>query len=246
LTGTGNYSYNFTMETKILLFTAASIAFFHTLTGPDHYIPFIAMAKARNWSALKTAVITVLCGMGHVLSSVLLGFLGIYLGAEITRLTNIESFRGGIAGWLLIIFGSFYFIWGIKKAYAERTHLHEHAHEDGTVHAHGHSHLSGHVHSHGTGKANITPWVLFTIFVFGPCEPLIPLVMYPAASRNIPALLLVTGVFTLITISTMLVMVFVSLWGIKLVSFSKAERYSHAMAGFAVLTCGFAVRFLGL
>jgi len=27
-------------------------------------------------------------------------------------------------------------------------------------------------------------WALFLIFVFGPCEPLIPLIMYPAAKLN--------------------------------------------------------------
>jgi hypothetical protein len=46
-------------ELGILLITAVSIEFFHTLFGPDHYVPFIAMSKARNWSTLKT---TILCG----------------------------------------------------------------------------------------------------------------------------------------------------------------------------------------
>ena len=37
-------------EIAILTATAASIGFFHTLFGPDHYLPFIVMAKANNWS----------------------------------------------------------------------------------------------------------------------------------------------------------------------------------------------------
>ncbi len=55
-------------ETAILAGTAASIGFFHTILGPDHYLPFIVLAKSRQWSSLKTAIITLLCGIGHILS----------------------------------------------------------------------------------------------------------------------------------------------------------------------------------
>ena len=60
-------------EAHILLVTAASIAFLHTLLGPDHYVVFTAMGKARSWSLARTLRITFLCGLGHVLSSVLIG-----------------------------------------------------------------------------------------------------------------------------------------------------------------------------
>jgi len=50
----------------VLLISAASIGFFHTLLGPDHYLPFILLSKSRNWSTVKTMFITVLCGLGHV------------------------------------------------------------------------------------------------------------------------------------------------------------------------------------
>jgi len=165
------------MDNQVLALTAASIGFFHTLLGPDHYVPFIAMAKARGWSYLKTGVITFVCGLGHVGSSVLLGFVGVYIGAKVTSLERIEAFRGGLAGWLLVMFGLLYFIWGIRKAYAAREHEHPHEH-GGFQHIHSHSHVKTHAHVHDTAKTNITPWILFTIFVFGPCEPLIPLLIY--------------------------------------------------------------------
>lgn len=233
------------MDIQVLALTAASIGFFHTLLGPDHYVPFIAMAKARDWSDWKTGVITFICGLGHVGSSVILGFAGVYIGAEVTSLESIESFRGGIAGWLLVVFGLLYFIWGIKKAYSgrEHEHLHEHA---GFRHAHTHSHAEEHVHVHDAGKANIAPWILFTIFVFGPCEPLIPLLIYPAAKSSMSGVIAVTAVFALTTISTMMVMVLAALRGIELLPLRKIERYSHALAGFAVLMCGVAVTFMGL
>ena len=36
----------------------ASLGFVHTVLGPDHYIPFIFMAKARKWTMRKTSLIT--------------------------------------------------------------------------------------------------------------------------------------------------------------------------------------------
>ena len=95
-------------------------------------------------------------------------------------------------------------------------------------------------------KANITPWILFTIFVFGPCEPLIPILMYPAAQQSTGGLLLVTAVFGAATIVTMLSVVTAALSGIKLLPTVRLERYSHAIAGATILLCGVSIQFLGL
>ena len=92
----------------------------------------------------------------------------------------------------------------------------------------------------------MTPWILFTIFVFGPCEPLIPLIMYPAARGNMWAVALVASVFALVTIGTMLTIVYASCLGLSKLPFHKLERYSHALAGLAIFLSGGAIKFLGL
>jgi nickel/cobalt exporter len=56
-------------EIWILTGTAVALGFIHTLLGPDHYIPFGVMAKARQWALKKTLVIAFFSGLGHVLSS---------------------------------------------------------------------------------------------------------------------------------------------------------------------------------
>jgi sulfite exporter TauE/SafE len=89
----------------LLSVTAVTIGFFHTLLGPDHYLPFIVLSQAKKWSLRKTMVITFLCGVGHVLSSVILGLIGIAVGISVGKLVSIESFRGNIAAWLFIAFG---------------------------------------------------------------------------------------------------------------------------------------------
>lgn len=236
-----------TPEIFILSATAASLGFFHTVFGPDHYVPFIVMSRARKWSLLKTIGITGLCGLGHIGSSVLLGTFGIALGAAVFKLEALESFRGNIAAWALIVFGLVYFAWGMRRAVRNRPHQHLHAHLDGTAHQHTHVHAEEHLHVHDQeDRINITPWILFTIFVLGPCEPLIPLLMYPAAQKSLGGLVLVTTVFGGVTIVTMSGIVLLSTLGINLIPMKKVERYTHALAGGAIFLCGISIVFLGL
>lgn len=234
-------------EMIILLFTAAFLGFFHTLLGPDHYLPFIIMGKARKWSTVKITLITFLCGVGHVGSSVLLGIFGIALGIAVTKLVAVEAFRGNLAAWALIAFGLVYFVWGMRRAWKNKPHEHIHFHADGDTHIHQHMHNEEHAHIHEKENAgNITPWVLFTIFVLGPCEPLIPLLMYPAAKENFGGLLLVTTIFGAVTILTMTGIVLVSIWGINRFPLKKMERFTHALAGGSICLCGIAIKFFGL
>lgn len=233
-------------EITLLAITAASIGFFHTLFGPDHYLPFIMMSKARNWSTPKTMLITFLCGLGHVGSSVVLGIIGVSIGIAITKIEFFESFRGNLAAWAFIAFGMVYFIWGLRKAIRNKPHTHLHIHEEGTSHEHEHAHIKDHSHAHENKNKSITPWILFTIFVLGPCEPLIPILMYPAAKNNIGGLILITLIFATVTITTMMIIVFVTSTGIKLIPMKKMEKYSHALAGAIILFSGLGIQFLGL
>ncbi len=233
-------------ELIILLITAVTLAFTHTIFGPDHYLPFIVIAKAKKWSPLKTAWITFLCGLGHVGSSLFIGILGVVFGVALLKLQFVESFRGNIAGWLLFCFGLMYFLWGLRKAWRNRPHSHVHLHEDGSKHEHIHSHEQAHIHVHEGSEANLTPWVLFIIFVFGPCEVLIPLLMYPAAQASWYSMMMVAGVFSLATIGTMIAIVTLGVYGFSFVRFSFLERHSESIAGFSIMLCGLAIQFLGL
>jgi hypothetical protein len=91
----------------------------------------------------------------------------------------------------------------------------------------------------------MTPWVLFTIFVFGPCEPLIPMLMYPAALGSGWSVAIVSLLFGLATIATMLAMVLVMCLGTSFFPLGRLERYGHALAGLVIVSCGLAIK-LGL
>ncbi len=234
-------------EFLILAATAAGLGFIHTITGPDHYLPFIAIAKARKWGLGKTLGFTGLCGAGHILSSVLIGLAGIALGIALDRLEWIESVRGSVIAWLFTAAGLVYLVWGIRKAIRNKPHQHLHVHPDGTMHTHTHVHRDNHLHVHEKAeKKNITPWVIFILFFFGPCEPLIPLVMFPALKHDYLSLAGVTLIFGLVTIGTMIAVVYAALQGFRFVSLKHSERYMHAIMGGTLLLCGLGMLVLGL
>jgi sulfite exporter TauE/SafE len=215
-----------TTEFQILLMTAASVGFLHTILGPDHYLPFIMIGKARDWTLKKTLWLTFLCGVGHVLSSVVIGLIGIAIGAQLQKIELLEGFRGNLAAWALIAFGLAYAVWGLK-------HIFRPAREK--------------IKDEGAAQTKkITPWVLFIIFVLGPCEVLIPVLMYPAANESFGAVLTVTGVFGVTTLATMLGAVFLASYGLSFISIKPLEKYTHTIAGMIIFLSGMAIQVLGL
>jgi ABC-type nickel/cobalt efflux system permease component RcnA len=280
---------------SVLVVTALGLAVFHTAVGPDHYLPFIVLGRSEGWSLRKTMLWTALCGLGHVLSSIVIGGIGIAVGWSVVGMTGVEGSRGEIASYALMGFGALYMVWGIWRA--RSGHVHRHVHEDGSVHVHGHGHghehehepgggdedehvhVHGHGHGHGhehdhedgesvhvhedghdhdhahkhshghdehSGAHRRTLWALFVVFVLGPCEPLIPLLMVPAADHSVWGIAVVAGAFGIATIATMLAIVLAGWAGLRLIPLGPLERYVHALSGFAIAGSGAAIKFLGL
>lgn len=76
------------------------------------------------------------------------------------------------------------------------------------------------------------------VFVLGPCEPLIPILMYPAAQASITGLIAVTVVFALTTIITMVGVVLAVNYGVSFIKVEKLEKYTHVIAGATVALSG--------
>ena len=235
----------FDSASSALLLTALVIGITHTLLGPDHYLPFVAIGKARQWTTRRILTVTFLCGLGHVAGSILLGAIGLAAGWSLGSLEAIESVRGDIAAWLLTALGVIYLAWAIKQLERNREHTHWHAHADGLVHTHEHTHHGAHAHPHTSGKSSTTAWSLFIIFVFGPCEAFIPLLLFPAFQQNGQLAVATTLVFAAATIATMVTTVFLISRGLEVAFLKPVARYGHVAAGLTILACGTAIH-LGL
>ena len=196
-----------------LLVSAVSVAFFHAL-APDHWMPFVALAQGSRWSTARLAWVTTLAGLGHVASSLLLGCLGLWAGVAIHRLRGVEAWRGSVGLWLLIGFGVAYAVWGFKHA------------------QHHHPHVS--VQDVARLYATRRLWMLVAIVVFGPCEPLIPL-MFVASQQGMSAVWALSAVFSLVTVAMVVGQSTLSYAGVRLITSPWMERYAHALTGAAIL-----------
>jgi hypothetical protein len=227
-----------------LLAAAFGVGVVHTLLGPDHYLPFIMLAKARGWSRVRTVAVTSICGLGHIGSSVILGSLGIAFGLAIGQIDSVESGRGPLAAWALVAFGVAYALWGLRHALRKRKGIEAHVHGD-EVHIHSHG-LSPHGHEHQTVGATTTFWTLFIIFVLGPCEPLIPLFALPASQGRWDVALLTALVFAVATLVSMVGATLLGLRGLNMLKLGPLEQWSHVIAGCVIAAAGLSIIYLGL
>jgi nickel/cobalt transporter (NicO) family protein len=235
------------MDVWLLATSAAGIAFLHTALGPDHYVPFAALGAARRWSMRRTLAVAAACGFGHVAASICFAFIAVGIGSVAVNAAGITNIRGDVAAWLLVAFGMAYALYGLKHVARRRhPHVHEHVHTDGTRHAHGHTHATEHLHPHVPATARWpVGWALFVVFLFGPCEPLIPLVMAPASQADWVAVAFVIATFTLTTLATMVAIVWALSRGFVGLADGRLSNYANSAAGATIAMCGVAM-LLGL
>jgi hypothetical protein len=226
----------------VLLVSAATLGTIHTAIGVDHSLPFIVLSKTRNWTLSRTLGITLLCGLGHVLSSVAIASIGLGLGVAGSRLSFVEETRGTWAAWLLVGFGIVYAAvawWKTRnQQYSSTADWH-----------HEHTHGQSRCFDAGLSQRKLTP-ALFVIFLLGPCEALLPLLTASGITLTFPQSLAVTLVFCVATVSTMLTLVAVGFLcastSIVQHHASRWTKHSHALAGLALAASGVSIQALGI
>jgi sulfite exporter TauE/SafE len=229
-------------EFTFLILSAITISCVHTVSGPDHYVPFIALSKSRKWSANRTIFWTVVCGIGHVGSSIVLGLTGIAFGWSIAGITWLENARADISGWVMLLAGITYTIYAFVQLKRNKFHKHFDNYEDGNIYVYEHRHGTM---AYPRQRKKVTPWVMFIVFVLGPCEPLIPLLSFPAAQHSVFGITILIALFTLFTLLTMVTMVLLGYYGISFFKTKRLEKYMNVLAGLTIMLCGSGILFMG-
>lgn len=225
----------------MLLSSAAGIGVFHAVIGVDHWLPFVVLGRARRWSLKTVLALTAACGLGHILTSFALGFVGIGLGAAVADLLGIQQSGGEIAAWGMIALGLTYAAWSFARGRRKQAHAHSHA--GGFVHAE--EECEGDAQPSKTSGA-LTAGGLFLLFALGPSEPLVALLMVPALDFGMVAALSVGLAYGLATVATMMVTVTIGFYGLQLPSFRRLEVHAHTVAGLAIAASGLLLHFLHL
>jgi len=204
---------------------AVSIGSLHSL-APDHWVPFAALARAQGWPARKTALVTFLCGFGHVTVSALLGLLGLLFGRQVFE--RLGQRMESVAGLLLVGFGLAYGLWGLRRAAGKRLHGHPHPHYD---------------HVHDPSRA--TAWSLFLLFSADPCVAVIPLLFSAAPLGTLQAVAIVLF-YEVATIGTMISLVLSARAGAVRLRLPFLDRWGDAVAGGVIAVTGLVVGLLGI
>ena len=203
-----------------LAVAAASVGALHSL-APDHWVPIAAVARARAWSARRTARIALACGFGHVTVSVGLGLTALVTGEAAVRALGDRS--GTIASALLIAFGVLYALWGARHALHRWRHGHDHAH---------------------AARQATTAWTLFAIYCADPCVAVVPILL-AAAPLSRASTLAIVIVYEAATIATMVTLTAVARAGASAVRGAWVERWGDSAAGGLIAATGIVVALLG-
>jgi len=196
---------------------AVSVGALHAL-APDHWVPFAAIARAQRWTAKRTALVTLVCGTGHVSVSALLGLAALLVGRALVEVygQRLEA----IAGLLLIGFGLAYAVWGLRR----RAHAHLHEAEHGR---------------------RMTVGALFLLATLDPCVAVMPILLAAAPLGTAPALAIVLA-YEAATLATMLFLVLGAARGAAHVHAPSLARWSDTLAGSLIAVTGLVVAALGV
>jgi nickel/cobalt exporter len=222
------------MTLLALMLAAAAVGSLHTL-APDHWVPFAALARARNWPALRTARLTFLCGFGHVTVSAILGVAALFIGLQAVH--AVGSTLEANASLLLIGFGLAYMTWALWRV-SRRNLMHQVDHVEGVPHDHGH----GHHHHH---PRRLTEWSLFLLFCADPCVAVMPMII-AASALGWHAVAGVIVVYEVATIATMIVLVQAAYAGARTIRLPWLDRYGDVAAGALLVVVGAVVTLLGI
>lgn len=147
---------------------------------PNHWLPVLAIGRKENWSLQEVTRVTLLSGLGHALSTILIGIaLGLF---SIQFAGRIEHFTHLIAPLCLVALGIFFI-------YQHHRHKHFHLHN---------------VPDPSLSKAKIIFALVITMFL-SPCMEIEGYFLL-AGTKGIWAVLLIAGLYLVISVSGMIIM----------------------------------------
>ncbi len=230
------------MQSTVLTTVAAtgfSVAFFHAAI-PTHWLPFVLVARARNWGRLKTLAVTSLAGLGHVALTSLLGLGIAWFGFQLEA--KVGSFSW-VAGGLLLVFAAFYF-W---RQWTGRGILHHHppgSHHHADEHC-GHERDNSHWQEEMKDSALVTDrsgeWSaisgLFVMLTLSPCEGFLP-VYLSGVQFGWTGFVVLSLILAVATLAGMTLFTWLALVGFERVRVKTFERYEAGLLGTLFLILG--------
>jgi len=179
---------------------------------PNHWLPILAIGRKEGWTLAETNRITLIAGLAHVISTSMIGVLLGLIGNELTE--HIESFTRYIAPSILILMG-FYFV---------RQHY-----------VHHHFHVTENQIDRKSKKSIILTLVL--AMFLSPCMEIEAYFML-AGSKGWYVLLGIVLMYSVVTITGMLIWIKIAYKGLVKLNWHKWEHNAGIITGLILIITG--------
>ena len=193
------------------------VAFFHAAL-PTHWLPFVLVGRGQGWGATKTLTVAAGAGLGHTLSTMLLGVM--LTGAGIAFEQRFGGMSPWIVGGLLIGLGGFYLM---RQAF--RPHSHAHAKPKLFT----------------SDRAAV--FALLALVTISPCEAFLP-VYLSGVRYGWLGFLMLSAVLAGATILGMVVFTWISILGANRLPLGLLERYEAGILGGVLCALGLGIMIL--
>ncbi len=213
--------------------TGFTVAFFHAAI-PTHWLPFVLVARARNWTKARAMGIAALAGMGHVLLTSLLGLVIALLGTALVD--SVAWIFPWIAGGSLLVIGLFYF-WRQWRGDGICHHAVPGGHHHADEHC-GHEEDRSHWDTELKDSTLVSPktgdWSavsgLFLMLTLSPCEGFLPIYL-SGVQFGWTGFLVLSGILAAGTLLGMLLFTWLTLHGLQRFKLQSFERNEAGLLG---------------
>jgi len=239
-----------TQSLAVLVAATVSTAVVHTLI-PDHWLPFVLVARSRRWEPRVTLTLTAASAFLHVSVSIALGVVAWFAGHGAEEAAGLGEAIERWSGLILVLFGAAYAGWFLRRGgHQHHFGMHPH-HEPGVVHPPSTSHPHDLAPPPAAKGASGPPrngirggLALAAIVGFNPCVLVIPYI-YLAGAMGVVPLILVSAAFAASTITCMVVLATLGLKGTTRLESTFLVRYGEAVSGALIALTGAAVLIVG-
>jgi hypothetical protein len=200
-----------------ILISGLLVAFFHAAL-PTHWLPFVLVGRGQGWGAGKILTVAAGAGLGHTLSTMLLGVL--LTGAGLAFEQRFGSVSPWIVGGLLVALGLFYLL-----RQALRPHAHTHAKP----------------RLFTSDRAAVL--ALLTLVTLSPCEAFLP-VYLSGVRYGWTGFVVLSAVLAGATVLGMVVFTGVSILGVRRLPLGLLERYEAGILGAVLFALGVGIMVL--
>ncbi|MHB8928061.1 MAG: hypothetical protein ACYC9Q_10475 [Bacillota bacterium] len=222
------------LQQVAVIAAAAVAAAIHSL-APDHWLPYVLLAKGRGWPTRRALGVTAAGATSHLFATTLLGLLIVFLGAGATERFGrpAEIFSG-----LLVLAFGFYLLWA-SKARPGHDHGHDHDHHPGPEPEAAATAPDRRPapDSHRTAAADFR---LGAVLGARPCAESIPIFL-AASTRGVFTSLGAVAAWAIVTVGAMVAVVWLSLLGLRAVRLEALERHGEAISAWLIIVIGIIV-----